>query len=57
MLFDGQQQISGLHPLCRHDLSGPEWEAPKGEAQKGEATTGGGLKDPVRPSSNIQYHE
>ena len=67
MLFDGQQQISGLHPLCRHDLSGPEWEAPKGEAPKGEAqkgeattggaTTGGGLKYPVRPSSNIQYHE
>ena len=67
ILFDGQQTMSGLHPLCRHDLSGPECEAPKGEAPKGEAqkgeattggaTTGGGLKDPVRPSSNIQYHE
>jgi len=47
MLFDGQQKISGLHPLCRHDLSGPEWEAPTGEAPK----------DSVRPSSNPQYHE
>ena len=52
MLFDGQQKISGLHPLCRHDLSGPEWEAPKWEAPKWEAP-----KDSVRPSSNPQYHK
>ena len=52
MLFDGQQQISGLHPLCRHDLSGPECEASECEAPECEAP-----KDCVRPSSNTQYHE
>ncbi|MBU6332466.1 MAG: hypothetical protein KGQ80_08655, partial [Bacteroidetes bacterium] len=47
MLFDGQQSMSGLHPLCRHDLSGPECEAPEWDSPK----------ECVRPSSNIQYHE
>ena len=52
ILFDGQQTMSGLHPLCRHDLSGPECEASECEAPECEAP-----KDCVRPSSNTQYHE
>ncbi len=62
ILFDGQQTMSGLHPLCRHDLSGPECEAPECEAPECEAPECEAPeceapKDCVRPSSNTQYHE